>query len=401
MVGPQFVNAAPTSRSSASAALAIALMIFTPQSASAEPRAGAPIVFSGRDHAARAAPARLQYVSASATTPRAAASSMDEPEVLYGYGSGRHRTAAATIDLRGTLASPPQSDSLGDDAFDNTYEPARSEVASAQQAPVVREPAPAQAEMARPEPAPTGARPDWLERERTGAPYQANGQWFVPTAEPGYTESGSASWYGADFQGRPTASGELFDSEALTAAHPTLPIPSLVQVTNLENGREVIVRVNDRGPFHANRLIDVSRRTAEVLGFERQGQARVNVRYLGPAPRRVQADASPAMGAPPARVAVAEAPPVSPSAPVAVASTPRPEGAYFIQVGAFSNPANVERARTVLGQTGAVSVDLRQSNGAALQRVRVGSWQTRAEAEAARETVASLGYPGAVVAAGR
>jgi rare lipoprotein A len=127
--------------------------------------------------------------------------------------------------------------------------------------------------------------PDWLEHERVGQPYQANGRWYVPTAEPGYSQTGTASWYGPGFHGQASASGEPYDQNAMTAAMPTLPIPSLVQVTNLANGREVILRVTDRGPFVGDRIIDVSHRAAEVLGFDQTGTARVHVRYLGPAPK--------------------------------------------------------------------------------------------------------------------
>lgn len=366
------------------AALACALVT----QAAAEPRAGAPIVFANQRTPERAtpvrgaeAPARFQTVS-SAPSRRAPPVSTDQPDVLYGYGSSRARAGVTPIDLRGTLSSGQQADSLGDDAFDAGYEPVSAAGTPAPRA-VTQEPVVVRVAAA-------GAqRPAWLEQERTGAPYQANGQWFVPTAEPNYAETGSASWYGNEFHGRRTASGEIFDSEALTAAHPTLPIPSLVQVTNLENGREVIVRVNDRGPFHANRLIDVSRRAAEVLGFERQGEARVHVRYLGPAPKLVAAEAAGASAAGAAEAPVASAPARSEA------------GAYVVQVGAFANVANAERARDALRGTGEVMVDVRQSNGAALHRVRVGSWPTSAEAEAARAAVADLGYPSAVVAAAR
>src|SRR5690606_4252839 len=111
---------------------------------------------------------------------------------------------------------------------------------------------------------------------------------------------GEGSWYGPNFHGLRTATGEVYDQEGLTAAHPTLPLNSLVQVTNLENGREIIVRVNDRGPFVGERLIDLTRAGAELLGYERAGHARVHVRYLGPAPRRVNADgvSAPAPAAP-------------------------------------------------------------------------------------------------------
>lgn len=107
--------------------------------------------------------------------------------------------------------------------------------------------------------------------------------WFRPAAEPNYNRTGMASWYGAKFHGRRTANGEVFDRTALTAAHPTLPLPSYVRVTNLANDRSLIVRVNDRGPFARQRLIDVSERTASLLDFKRRGKAEVRVEYVGPA----------------------------------------------------------------------------------------------------------------------
>jgi rare lipoprotein A len=119
---------------------------------------------------------------------------------------------------------------------------------------------------------------------KVGEPYQIDGQWFVPREEPAYEHSGIASFYAADFHGRRTSNGEVFDIWALTAAHPTLPLPSYAYVTNLENGRTLLVRVNDRGPYAKGRVIDVSRTTARYLGFETQGTARVRVRYAGQAP---------------------------------------------------------------------------------------------------------------------
>jgi rare lipoprotein A len=119
---------------------------------------------------------------------------------------------------------------------------------------------------------------------KLGAPYMVQGRWYHPRAEPDYDRTGVASWYGMDFHGRKTANGEVYDRSALTAAHPTLPLPSYVTVTNLANGRTVLVRVNDRGPFKAGRIIDVSQHVAGLLGFERQGTAEVRVRYVGPAP---------------------------------------------------------------------------------------------------------------------
>lgn len=117
-----------------------------------------------------------------------------------------------------------------------------------------------------------------------GKPYKVNGKWYKPQHQPDYNKSGIASWYGPNFHGRKTANGEIYDQTYLSAAHPTLPLPSYVRVTNLANNRSVIVRVNDRGPFHDDRIIDLSYRTAELLGTRAGGLARVNVKYIGSAP---------------------------------------------------------------------------------------------------------------------
>ncbi len=115
---------------------------------------------------------------------------------------------------------------------------------------------------------------------KVGKPYQIQGRWYYPKEDWGYSEEGLASWYGDEFHGRKTANGESFDKSALTAAHRTLPMPSLVRVTNLDNGRIAVLRVNDRGPFKKGRIIDVSHEAARVLGFESQGMARVRVELL-------------------------------------------------------------------------------------------------------------------------
>ena len=118
---------------------------------------------------------------------------------------------------------------------------------------------------------------------KVGQPYKINGNWYHPKFMTEYEAIGIASWYGLPYHGRLTANGELYDMYALTAAHPTLQLPSVVRVTNLENGRSLVLRVNDRGPFLKDRLIDLSLAAARELGFERQGLARVHVLYLGTA----------------------------------------------------------------------------------------------------------------------
>src|ERR1700738_3644339 len=119
---------------------------------------------------------------------------------------------------------------------------------------------------------------------RVGKPYTVAGRVYVPEEDTGYREEGLASWYGDDFHGRLTANGEVFDMASLTAAHPTLPMPCYARVTNLSNGKSLIVRVNDRGPYHGNRLIDVSNKAAELLEFKGNGVARVRVEYVARAP---------------------------------------------------------------------------------------------------------------------
>src|SRR5437764_9200401 len=114
----------------------------------------------------------------------------------------------------------------------------------------------------------------------TVAPYQVNGVWYYPKVDYDYDATGTASWYGPGFDQRQTADGEIYDMNGLSAAHKTLPLPSVVTVTNLQNGREVRLRVNDRGPFVGDRLIDVSRRAAQLLGFETVGTMPVRVRIL-------------------------------------------------------------------------------------------------------------------------
>jgi rare lipoprotein A len=114
-----------------------------------------------------------------------------------------------------------------------------------------------------------------------GKPYRVAGKTYIPRDNPNYTATGLASWYGEAFHGRLTANGEIYDVRGLTAAHPTMPLPSYARVTNTANGRSLIVRVNDRGPFHRNRVIDVSKAVADMLGFRAAGTAKVRVEYMG------------------------------------------------------------------------------------------------------------------------
>src|SRR5271154_637188 len=153
-----------------------------------------------------------------------------------------------------------------------------------------------------PSPAPSAALTQGI--NKTGQPYQVNGVWYYPSDDLNYDETGIASWYGPNFQEKLTANGEIFDQNAISAAHKTLPLPCVVQVTNLDNGRTIEVRINDRGPFVGTRIIDLSRRAAQLLGFEQNGTAKVRVKVLVPESIQAASIARAGSGA----VAAAEAP---------------------------------------------------------------------------------------------
>jgi rare lipoprotein A len=121
-------------------------------------------------------------------------------------------------------------------------------------------------------------------RRQIGKPYQIKGKWYTPREDLGYDRTGQASWYGPNFHGRLTANGEIYDQYAITAAHPTFPLPSYARVTNLANGRSLVVRVNDRGPYHEGRIIDLSAKASDMLGYQHLGVAQVRVEYIKQAP---------------------------------------------------------------------------------------------------------------------
>jgi len=187
---------------------------------------------------------------------------------------------------------------------------------------------------------------------RVGKPYTVAGRIYVPEEDPNYREEGLASWYGDDFHGRLTANGEIFDMASLTAAHPTLPLPSYARVTNLTNGKSLIVRVNDRGPYHGNRLIDVSNKAAELLQFKSSGVARVRVEYVGRAPlegsddRQLTATLRSGVPAPSPSVRLASAHPFVPeisSRPIR-GEIPLPEGRPYYLGNASADLASINAA---------------------------------------------------------
>jgi len=221
----------------------------------------------------------------------------------------------------------------------------------------------------------------------TMRPYQIRGRWYRPAEDPGYNQVGMASWYGDQFNGRPTATGERFDMHAMTAAHKTLPLPSMVEVTNMANGRTAVLRVNDRGPFVDDRIIDLSRGAAEDLGLLSRGVGEVRVRYLGPAPRlgggRLQQAST---------TQVAPAPP-----PVEQARVPEPSR-FWVQAGSFADPLAARLSAESLG--GGASVASAEIDGRRLFRVMVGPWSDANAAEQARLSIMARGVRDALLISG-
>jgi len=260
---------------------------------------------------------------------------------------------------------------------------------------------------------------------KIGNPYQIDGAWYYPATDWNYDETGIASWYGEPFHGKYTANGELYDMNALTAAHRTLPLPSIVQVTNLDNGRSIQVRVNDRGPYARGRIIDVSRRAAQLLGFDNMGTAKVRVQILVSESMQAQSLAQGGSGSqmaaaplialpitqvsaqslPPPQAADAGAPGNPPAAnndarpaqPLALTQPaganagppagpgPSPNGTpdgvktvpvtpthIYVQAGAFGREDNAARLKQRLDGIGNVQVVTAKVNGAEIYRVRLG-----------------------------
>ena len=227
---------------------------------------------------------------------------------------------------------------------------------------------------------------------KVGRPYEIDGITYRPAVDEAYDEIGIASWYGPKFHGRRTGNGEFFDMNAVSAAHRTLPMPSIVRVSNLENGRALTIRINDRGPYVRGRIIDLSRRAAQLLGFRYKGTAEVRVRILAEESRRAAALAKltprpPAIAGPAADGVVFEPLP-SDTGPVetvalaapgeAPAPAPAGEGVY-IQAGAFLDPENANRLKARLARFGRAAVAPR-GEGPMLYRVLLGPFADIARA---------------------
>ena len=249
---------------------------------------------------------------------------------------------------------------------------------------------------------------------KVGKPYKIAGEWYYPRENTKYDNIGIASWYGPKFQGRRTANGEIFDMNLLTAAHPTLPMPVMVQVTNLENGRSMKLRVNDRGPFKKNREIDLSRRAAEILGFKNKGTARVRVKYLHRAPlynqrgQLISGDESDSyvFDKPytPTRDRYVSAAPITDVETKSLdgqdlppKKSVLPKQKYYVQLGVFSRKESAEALRQKLGQIGQVEVSELTSGGRQLYRVRVGPVNSRVDANILVDDVLDNGHQDAFI----
>ncbi|UKV16563.1 septal ring lytic transglycosylase RlpA family protein [Thalassospiraceae bacterium SW-3-3] len=280
---------------------------------------------------------------------------------------------------------------------------------------------------------------------KVGNPYEIAGQWYYPAADYEYKETGIASWYGPKFHGKKTANGEIFDQYEVSAAHRTLPMPSVVRVTNLENGRSLKVRINDRGPFAHSRIIDMSRRAAQLLGFEQKGTAKVLVEVIEDESRQIaaiaQGKAAPAVtvaeqqtvsAAPrdtvetvrldndgpitdsgePTKSTIKLTPPTDGGASQAVSQTPldgtveesavvRVEpvspSSIYVQAGAFSVYDNALNLRNRLYDMAPSKIEPVDVKGTTFYRVRLGPLNTVPEADILLERVIATGQNGAKV----
>lgn len=306
--------------------------------------------------------------------------------------------------------------------------------------------------------------PDWMMAHggvgiyKLGKPYKVNGIWYFPKEDYKYDEIGIASWYGPDFHQKKTANGEIFDMNLVSAAHKTLPLPSVVRVTNLSNGRSLIVRVNDRGPFVNDRLIDLSRKAAQLLGFIDKGTTKVRVELL---PEESMTVASLAQGklsrsSPSVGLAVPQDSPASsgqiiiqdnamptldpnPVQHTVLATSasaekipmdkkskvqsnemmditgeieskaaaveqhlpehvaPSPDGNIYIQIGAYAHKENAQRVVQKLSHIGDSKIAPIRSGDRTLYRVRLGPLDDTAEAKAVLQKIVESGHSDARV----
>ena len=253
---------------------------------------------------------------------------------------------------------------------------------------------------------------------KVGAPYKIAGKWYAPKVDTSYDETGLASWYGDEFNGRPTANGEIFDKRRLSAAHKTLPLPTLVEVENLANHKKIIVRVNDRGPFVGDRIIDLSHAAARELGFEHQGVAKVRVRYVGEpdvggfaalpgdsAPIKVAEEQKPhstrivrreavqpiAVAAAPARDEIADL--IISASTAAAPTTPTPNAVpLWVEVAQIDDLNKLEKMRFDIPGAGPIEVATNDVGGQTVQVLRLGPFSDEALAATSLTKAQAAGF---------
>lgn len=243
---------------------------------------------------------------------------------------------------------------------------------------------------------------------KVGKPYKVMGQWYTPKEDFDYNEVGIASWYGKDFHAKYTANGEVYDMNSLTAAHKTLPLPSIVRVTNLENGRSLVLRINDRGPFVNGRIIDVSKRGAQLLGFQNQGTAKVRVEVLKEESMRLK---QALLNKEDTQIAVRNTPSPAPTAYTSAGDKIQAVGAeakyaqvvasekkkYFVQAGAFSNQEIAGKLSRRLNSIGNTFMSPTTVDGWRFYRVRLGPYNTENDAKLALAKVQDYGVAEATI----
>lgn len=243
---------------------------------------------------------------------------------------------------------------------------------------------------------------------KVGKPYKVMGKWYTPQEDFDYNETGIASWYGKDFHAKYTANGEVYDMNSLTAAHKTLPLPSIVRVTNLENGRSLVLRVNDRGPFVGNRIIDISKRGAQLLGFQNQGTAKVRVEVMKEESKRLK---QALLNKEDIQIAIKNTPAPAPTAYTSAGDKIQAIGAeakyaravasekkkYFVQAGAFSNQEIAGRLSRRLNSIGNTVMSPTTVDGWRFYRVRLGPYNNENDAKLALAKVQGSGVAEATI----
>ena len=236
---------------------------------------------------------------------------------------------------------------------------------------------------------------------KVGKPYKIMGKTYYPKEDYNYSEVGVASWYGSDFHNKKTANGEKYDMHTLTAAHRTLPLPSIVKVTNLENGRSLVLRVNDRGPYAKNRIIDISKRGAQLLGFQTKGTAKVRVELMEKESKELKAAltgqkiepvmASAKKTTPIKKMEYAAVEPLRLDNPYNAAGGVTAEKSYFVQAGSFAKHDAAKDLSSKLSRFGKSKVAQADVDGSRYYRVRIGPFSFPEEAEVTLAKVKNYG----------